>query len=116
MFQIIIIAGSITLSELKRMAENQFGSLIKAVVDIEKKIMAVGGEMHADEEAHMLNEGSEQENLWGINIYPEQPMPDRIEFDSMINIRPYLGNRSRSVENTDTQKKIIAIVSKLIQE
>ncbi|MBI4929206.1 MAG: hypothetical protein HY841_00470 [Bacteroidetes bacterium] len=98
------------------MAENQFGSLVKAVVDIEKKIMAIGGEMHADEEAHLIDEGSNQENLWGINIHPAQVMPARIEFDSMINIRPYLGNRSRSVENIDTQKKIIEIVSKLIKE
>ncbi len=116
MFQIITIADFIPLQELKSMAEKQFGSLVKGVVDIEKKIMAIGGEMHADEEAHLINEGSIQENIWGINIYPEQAMPDRIEFDSMINIRPYLGNRSRSVENPEIQKKIIEIVLKLIKE
>ena len=116
MFQIITIADSITLPELKQMAETQFGSLVKAVVDIEKNIMAVGGEMHADEEAHLINEGSKHQNLWGINIYPELTMPDRIEFSSMINIRPYMENRSRGVENPDTQKKIISIVSKLIRE
>ena len=116
MFQVTTISESITLSELKLMAENQFGSMVKAVVDIEKNIMAIGGEMHADEEAHLIDEGSNQENLWGINIHPEQVIPARIEFDSMINIRPYLGNRSRNVENPDTQKKIIEIVSKLIKE
>lgn len=116
MFQIITVSDSITLLELKSMAERQFGSMVKAVVDIEKNIMAVGGEMQADEEAHLIDEGCRQENLWGINIYPDQPMPDRIEFDSMINIRPYLENRSRSVENPETQKKIIEIVSMLIKE
>lgn len=116
MFRITTVSDSITLSELKVMAEGQFGSLVKAVVDIEKGIMAIGGEMHADEEAHLIDEGCAQEDLWGINIHPVQAMPARIEFDSMINIRPYLGNRSRSVENPDTQKKIIEIVSKLIKE
>jgi hypothetical protein len=116
MFQIKTITKSISLSELRSMAEAQFGSLVKAVVDIEKNIMAIGGEMHADEESHLIDEGSRQENLWGINIYPEQVLPDRIEFDSMINIRPYLGNRTRSVEDPETRKKIITIVSNLIQE
>ena len=116
MFQIITISDSVSIFDLKTMAENQFGSLVKAVVDIEKKILAIGGEMHADEEAHLIDEGSSQENLWGINIHPEKAMPERIEFDSMINIRPYLGNRSRGVENTATQKTIIEIVSKLIKE
>lgn len=116
MFQIKIISTSVTLDELKTMAENQFGSLVKAVVDIEKNSMAIGGEMHADEEAHLLDEGSKQENLWGINIFPAQPPESRIEFDSMINIRPYLGNRSRNVENPEIQKKIIDITAQLIKE
>ncbi len=64
MFQIITIIDSVSLSELRSMAENQFGSLVKAVVDIEKKIMAIGGEMHADEESHLIDEGSIQDNLW----------------------------------------------------
>lgn len=98
------------------MAEKQFGSMIKAVVDIDKGTMAVGGEMHADEETFLIDEGSKQENLWGINIYPEKKGEERIEFDSMINIRPYMGNRTRSVENTDMQKIIIGIVNKLITD
>ena len=98
------------------MAEKQFGSMVKAVVDIEKNTMAIGGEMHADEETFLIDDGSRQENLWGINIYPEKKGSERIEFDSMINIRPYLGNRSRGVENTGIQKKIISIVTQLIQE
>ena len=116
MFQIITISDSITLPELKSMSEKQFGSLVKAVVDIEKNIMAIGGEMHADEESHLIMEGCKQKNLWGINIYPDQMGEDRIEFDSMINIRPYMNNRSRRVENPATQKIIMDIVSKLIKE
>ena len=98
------------------MAEHQFGSLVKAVVNIKMGIMAIGGEMHADEEAHLMGEGSKQEDLWGINIYPDQPAESKIEFDSMINIRPYMNNRSRGVENVEIQKKILSIVKQLIKE
>ena len=116
MFQIKIITEPVSLSELRVMAEHQFGSLVKAVVNIETGIMAIGGEMHADEEAHLMGEGSKQQDLWGINIYPDQPAESRVEFDSMINIRPYMNNRSRSVENIETQKKILSIVEKLVKE
>lgn len=70
------------------MAEGLFGNMVKAVVDVDRKVMALDGELRADEEALLLESGSRQESLWGINIYPELEGPDRIEFDSMINIRP----------------------------
>lgn len=98
------------------MAEKQFGVMVKAVADIDKKIMCIGGELYADEESALLKAGSQQENLWGINIYHEKTGDERIEFDSLINIRPYLGNRSRSVENPSIQKKITETVTFLIQE
>lgn len=89
--------------------------LCKAVVDVEKGIVVIGGFMHVDEEEMLLDEESEQNNLWGINLYPDQFGTDNfVEFDSMINLRPNLGNRSRSVENTETQKKILFIISSLI--
>lgn len=93
-----------------------FGNLVKAVVDVEKGIMAVDGELHADEEALLLENGSAQKNLWGINIYPDLTGDDFIEFDSMINLRPSQGNRSRSVEDKEIQKEIIKIVNSLIQK
>lgn len=76
--------------------------------------MAIGGELHADEEAALLASGSEQQNLWGINLYPAQPEDDWVEFDSMINVRPALGNRSRGVEDPAIQAKILAIVRELV--
>lgn len=97
------------------MAEKRFGNLIKAVVDVEKKILAIDGELHADEEALLLKEGSKQENLWGINIYPKEEGEKRIEFDSMINLRPSLGNLSRGVKDPKIRKKIIKIVNKLVK-
>lgn len=116
MFETKIISVPIKLSLVKTIAEGQFGVMTKAVVDIEKRIMVIGSELHADEETAMIANGSKQENLWGINIYPAQAGDDRIEFDSMINIRPYLGNHSRDVENIKIQKKIIEIVNQLIEE
>lgn len=109
-----IIEKPISKKKLADIAKNQFGDLVKAVVDIEKEIIAIGGELHADEEAALLEKGSRQDNLWGVNLYPEKSKGRLIEFDSMINVRPSQGNRSRSVENLKTQKKIRDIVNKLI--
>ncbi len=111
-----IIKEKISTKELEKLAENMFGNLVKAVVDIEKKIMAVGGELHSDEEAFLIENDSKQNNLWGINIYPELKDENWIEFDSMINLRPSQGNKSRGVENIGTQKIIIEIVNNLIKK
>lgn len=109
-----IIEQQITLKELEQMAEQTFGDLIKAVVDVEKEIMAVDAELHADEEAYLLEAGSKQEDLWGINIYPELDLDEMIEFDSLINLRPSQGNRSRGVDDPKLQRKIREIVNKLV--
>ncbi|OGD30042.1 hypothetical protein A2833_02945 [Candidatus Azambacteria bacterium RIFCSPHIGHO2_01_FULL_44_55] len=109
-----IIKDAISVNELKEIAKNQFGDLVKAVVDVEKEIMAIGGELHADEEALLLEQGSQQKNLWGINFYPEKSGNEWVEFNSMINLRPSQGNKSRGVESIELQKKIREIVSKLI--
>lgn len=114
MEDILLIEKSITINELKEIASKRYGDLVKAVVDIDKKIMAIGGEMHADEEKFLLEYGSLQDNLWGINIYPDFDKESRIEFDSVINIRPRQQNRSRSVEDEGMQKLIIEIVNELI--
>ena len=103
--------------ELKRIAEEQFGDLLKAVVDVEQEIMAVGGELHADEEAFLIEqEASKREHTWGINLYPEKTSQDWIEFDSVINLKPSFGNRSRGVDNVEIQKKIRNIVEKLVSQ
>lgn len=96
------------------MAQEWGAELVKAVVDVERGIMAVGGEMHADEETTLLNDGSKQENLWGINFLVERQGEDWIEFDSMINLRPRQGNRTRSVDNPEICKKIMGIVGHLV--
>lgn len=110
-----IIKSQISIDELKKMAEMMFGNLVKAVVDIDKEIIAINGELHSDEEALLLEKSSKQENLWGINIYPKIKGDDWIEFDSMINLRPSLENFSRGIDNPDIKKKIVKIVNKLIK-
>lgn len=110
-----IIKEPITKIELKEIAKERFGDLVKVVVDIEKGIMAIGEELHADEEAILLENGSAQQNLWGINLYPDIQNNDWIEFDSMINVRPSQNNRSRGVDNKEIRNQIIEIVNKLVR-
>jgi len=109
-----IVQEKISIDELKDMAKNMFGDLVKAVVDVEKKIMVVEAGLHSDEEGLLLQNGSQQQNLWGINLYPEKQDDSWIEFDSMINLRPTQENRSRGIENPKIRKKIIEIVNKLV--
>lgn len=109
-----IIDKNITIDRLKTMSEKMFGQLVKAVVDIEKEIMVVDAEMHSDQEELLLERGSHQGSLWGINIHPYEDDDNFIEFDSMINMRPSWGNRSRSVEDSEIQEKIKKIVKKLV--
>jgi len=109
-----IIAEKLTFNELKQMASDRFGNLVKAVVDIERELMAVDAELHSDLEALLLEDGSEQKSLWGINLYPDMQGGDFIEFDSMINMRPSQGNSSRGVENEEMRQRIILIVAKRI--
>jgi len=112
-----LIDKKISKKELQEIAQERFGDMVKAVVDIKKKIMMIGAELHSDEEAILLSEhGSEQNDLWGINLYPALKSKEFVEFDSVINIRPSAGNRSRGVSDPKIQKKIIDIVNKLIQE
>lgn len=91
------------------------GPMIKGVVDIEKELLGVDANMYADIEQMFLTGGSKQENLWGINLYPEDTEEDFLEFDSMINIRPIQNNRSRGVENAEIREKIKAIVEKWVK-
>ena len=110
-----IVDTSIGRSELMAIAPD-LGDMIKAVVDIERGVMAIGGEMHADEEAALLDDGSRQADLWGINLYPGETGPAWLEFDSMINVRPSSGNRSRDVEDESIREAIRRVVATLVRD
>lgn len=110
----LVVRVPLPLADVRRMAAEQFGDFVKAVVDIEREVMAIGGELHADEEALLIEDGSRQTDLWGINLYPDLPTEQLVEFDSMINVRPSQGNRSRGVDDPDRRRRIEAVVRRLI--
>lgn len=114
--EIKIIREPMTLAKVHRAAQESYGDMVKAVADIERGFLALGGELHADAEAVLLADGSAQEDLWGINIYPEKSRDAWVEFTSMINIRPRANNRSMEIQDPIIQKKILDIVDKLIQK
>lgn len=100
---------------MKAIAEICFGEMVKAVVDVELGIVALDADLHSDLEAYCLENGSKQENLWGINYYPEIEGEDFIEYDSMINIRPGQGNNIRGVEDEAIRQKIVDATNKWIK-
>jgi hypothetical protein len=104
----------IELDELSKMADAMFGDLVKAVVDIARARMVVDAELHADEEALLIADGSDLTDLWGINLYPGLEGDDFVEYDSMINLRPSRGNRSRGVEDPAIRECIRRIINDLV--
>lgn len=97
------------------MAAQGFGDMVKAVVDVERELVAIDAELHSDLEAVLLEDGSAQRNLWGINLYPGMQGDEFVEFDSMINLRPSQGNRSRGVEDERVRRRISEILAARIR-
>ena len=108
-------ASPISIEEVRRMAAARFGDMVKAVVDLARGTMLLDAEMHADEEAELLAAGARQQDLWGINLYPDLQGEDWLEFDSMINLRPSSGNRTRGVDDPATRDRIINLVNRLVR-
>ena len=111
-----IVRDAVTRDELARIAEHQFGDMVKGVVDVVRRMMAIGAELHADEEAALLEAGSIQRDLWGINLYPAETGDGFIEYDSMINVRPSQGNRSRGVEDEALRARIRQVIHQLVSD
>ena len=110
-----VVTDGISLDELRALAHEQYGDLIKAVVDIEQGVMGVGGELHVDIQSILIEQnGSRGDTTWGINVYLDKTGDDFIEFDSMINLKPALGNRSRGVEDEGVRAKVRGIVARLV--
>ena len=92
----MILVDRITIKELCDMSENRYDPMVKGVVDVSERLLVIDAGLHSDEEFCLLEQGSAQTDLWGINLWPEFfGTADFVEFDSMINIRPSQGNRSR---------------------
>ncbi|MEK7203770.1 MAG: DUF5674 family protein [Patescibacteria group bacterium] len=115
MAEIHLIKKPITIAGLKKIAKERFGDLVKAVVDVRQKIMAVGGAFHSDGQVFLIEKcNSKGEDTWGVNIYSDKSKGEMLEFDSVINLKSLQNNLSRGVENPQIREKIKEIVAKLI--
>ena len=111
-----IVDNRMTIEELGERSNGYFDDMVKGVVDVEKGVLAVDAELHSDIEGFLLEQGSEQSNIWGINLLlDEDDAEDVIEFDSLINIRPKQDNRSRYVEDEEIRKRICEVVGQWIE-
>lgn len=109
------VANPVGIEELRQLAAGRFGDMVKGVIDLERAILLLDADLHADQEAVLLAEGSRQMNLWGINLYPDVAGSEWLEFDSLINLRPSFGNRSRGVDEPATREAITALVERLVR-
>jgi hypothetical protein len=89
----------------------EYDKMIKIVVDIRRRSLSGGGEMHSDCESVLLEDGSEQDDLWGANWYPAE---QRLEFESLINIRPRLGNRNILIQDENIRRQVEAITREIL--
>lgn len=111
-----ILLRPINRDNLKLIAKNTFGDMVKCVADVRRNLLAIDADLHADLERLLLEDGSNQENLWGFNLWVEEEGEDFVEFDSLINIRAWQGNPSRDVLNQDIRDAIKKIVADNILE
>lgn len=114
--EIVIVHQKMEPAELDRLVRLFFEDMVKYVVDIERRIAAVGGELHADAEQLLLETGSRQSDLWGANYYPGKGREACIEYTSLINIRPSQGNRSMLVESPAIRERLRELTFSLIGE
>lgn len=112
--EIVTVERRLEASELARLVILFFGDMVKYVVDVERRIAAVGGQLHADAEQLLLADGSRQADLWGANYYPGKGVSDCIEFTALINIRPAQGNRSMEIADTSVRDRVREITFELI--
>jgi hypothetical protein len=114
---IVIVEGEpMAPATLRVLVDRFFEDMVKFVVDVEREIIAVGGELHADAEALLLDGGSRQEALWGANYFPGRGPADCIEFTSLINIRPAQGNRSMEIQDESVRARVRELTLRLIGE
>ena len=113
--EIQIVESKITKKDLEQLAKLNYGDMVKGVVDLKRKIAALGGQLHADAEAVLLKRGSAQQDLWGFNVYVNRDKNTRLEYTSFINIRPAHGNRAIEIQDPQLRTKIREVVDHLIE-
>src|SRR5580658_4005976 len=112
--KIKVFNSSVSKEELFDLAKSSYGDMVKGVVDLNNRLLALGGELHADCEQVLLDRGSKQVDLWGFNIYPEKTREEYLEYNSMINIRPRQGNMSRDIKDLNLRRQIKKIVDDMV--
>lgn len=110
-----LVRSRIDRATLAKLAKENYGEMIKGVVDVTREIVALGGGIHADAQAALLQDGSRRGDLWGFNIYVEKPRQQRMDYTSFINVRPFAGNRSMEVQDHTLRKRIRAVVDSLVE-
>jgi Protein of unknown function (DUF5674) len=83
---------------------------IKTVIDIHQQILAGGGEMHSDCEAVLLDNGSQQQDIWGASW---NPISREIFYESMVNLRPRQ-NRSMEILDRSIREQVQEIIHRLL--
>ncbi|MGV8124590.1 MAG: DUF5674 family protein [Candidatus Xenobiia bacterium LiM19] len=114
-YPIRIIRRKIKNRKLREFLDKPFTEMVKCVVDIERKVVALGGELHVDAEQLLLEDGSSQADIWGANIYPDAPPPDRIDCTALMNIRPSQNNRAMEIQDEAVRIRMKAVIKKLIE-
>ncbi len=113
--EIHIIRSRINQTRLKELVDLNYGTMIKGVIDLQRRLLALGGSLHSDAESVLLNDGSKQSDLWGFNLYMDRPVKERLAYTSLINIRPAVKNYSTEIQDTNIQRKIESIVNELVE-
>lgn len=112
--EIKVFSSQIPKEELLALAKSGYGEMVKGVIDINKRLLALGGELHSDSEQVLLDRGSKQADLWGFNIYPGKTREEYLEYTSMINIRPRQGNMDRDIKDLNLRRQIKSIVDAMV--
>lgn len=113
--EVKIIKNKISQGELMKIAQEGYVSLVKAVVDIERKIVALGGEWHSEGQEELIKNGSSSKGTWGVNIFMGKPKETRIEFVALMNLKPFYGHRSMEITDELLKQKIQKIIDQLIE-
>ena len=109
-----IVRKKISKDELTRIVKENFGTMVKIDVDVESGVIAIGGEWHSEGDELLAQDGSSRKDVWGANFYPFNPPDSRVEYISLINIKPQFNNRSMEVEDKEIQEKMREIISRLL--
>jgi hypothetical protein len=112
--KILLTNKKITPEQLLELCHEFFGDMVKLVIDIERKWVAIGGELHADAEGLLIKNGSHSKDIWGCNFYPWHAPDDRIEYTALINIRPRQGNLSMEIQDVNIRTEVRKIVEALV--